>query len=153
MTTENLFFGGVPTEPDVRALRDAFPDSKMAHGDLITHAQVEATIGTSRASSRYRTVTTRWRKAVERETGRVILGPEKGVGFRVLDNTQKIDLGYLKFTSAVRSARRAHVITARLDAGATEDDKARALQLQRRTAAVIASAQIRSASDLPKLEN
>jgi hypothetical protein len=149
---DNLFFGGVPTEPDVRALRDAFPEAEMEPGTIIPYERVEALIGAGRKSNRWKTVTEKWRKIVENQTGRVIIGTVAGVGFKVLDNTQKVDLGYSKFSSAVRIARRAHIITARLDAGASDDDKARALQLQRRTAAVIATAQVRSVADLPKLE-
>lgn len=147
-----VFSGGVPTDPEVRALRDAFPDSSLNIGDVIAYEEVEKIIGSSKASNRFRAVTTRWRGMVERESGRIVIGTEAGVGFKVLDNVQKIDLGNSKLASAVRSSRRAYVLTARVEvAELSEEEKARLLTLQRRSAAIIATAQIKSIADLPKL--
>lgn len=146
------FFGGVPTEPEVRALRDAYPDSEMKAGTVIPYEDVEKVIGSKKESNRFRCVTARWRGMVERETGRVVLGVEPGVGFKVLDPAQKIDLGHAKLASAVRHSRRAYVLTARVEtAGLSDDEKGRLMVLQRRSAALIATAQIKSTADLPKL--
>lgn len=151
--SEKLFAGGVPTEPEVRALREAFPEGEMKPGQVIPYEEVERVINTRRDDNRFRSVTTRWRKVVERETGDVVLGSEPNVGFKVLDNTAKISLGHSKLTTAVRSSRRAYVLTARVSPKElSEEEKTRWLALQRRSAAMIATAQIKSTAPLPTLE-
>lgn len=148
----SVFFGGMPTEPDIKSIRDSYPDSELKPGMLIPYDAVEGIINAKRRSSRFQTVTTQWRKKVERETGRVVIGTEPGVGFKVLDNVQKIDLGNSKLATAVRQSRRAYVLTARVEvAGLSEEEKGRLLTLQKRSAALIATAQIKSTADLPTL--
>jgi len=149
---DGVFFGGVPTEPDIRALRDAYPESEMTAGTVIPYEAVEEIIGVGRDENRWKSVTNRWRKVVERETGRVVIGVEAGVGFRVLDAVQKIDLGHSKLATAGRHARRAYVLTARVEtAGLSDEEKARLMNLQKRSGAFIAAAQIKSTAELPTL--
>ena len=149
---DNVFFGGVPTEPDVKALRETWPDSAMEAGQVIPYDAVAKVIGSKRESARFRTVTSRWRALVERETGRIVIGVELGVGFKVLDNTQKIDLGHSHLASAVRQSRRAYRLTATVDTkGLDEQDRDRLTLLQRRSGALLATAQIKGTAALPTL--
>ena len=91
MANEKLYFGGIPTDIDVRALREAFPESGLKVGQLIPYAAVEAIVKTPKDSCRFKTITGRWRRLVERDS-EIILGAEKGQGFRVLDNSEKLEL-------------------------------------------------------------
>lgn len=151
--SDNVFFGGVPTDPEVRQLREAYPESEMEPGHVIPYDDVAKVINTGKATNRFRSVTTRWRNIVERETGRIVIGTEAGVGFKVLDNSQKIDLGHSKLASAVKSSRRAYLLTARVETrGLSQEERDRLLVLQRRSASLIATAQIKSTAELPTLE-
>lgn len=149
---DKLFFGGIPTEPDVRALREAYPEKDMKTGTLIPYADVAKLIHCDKDSSRFHTVTSRWRRMVEREADRIVIGTEANVGFKVLDNSQKLDLGHSKLTSAVRSTRRAFILTSRVEIKAlTEEERERLTNLQRRSAAVLGAAQIKATAQLPSL--
>lgn len=151
--SDKVFFGGVPTDPEVRQLRDAYPDADLQPGAVIPYDDAAAVIGSPKDSARFRTVTTRWRSMVERESGKIVIGTEHGVGFKVLDNVQKISLGNAKLASAVKSSRRAYILTARVETkGLSQEEKDRLLLLQRRSGALLATAQIKSAADLPSLE-
>ena len=69
MTNTKIFLGGVPTEPDVTALNEAFPVSELLPGKFIEDSQISAVINVSPRSSRFKTVLDRWRKVAEREHG------------------------------------------------------------------------------------
>ena len=151
--SQEQYFGGIPTEPDVNRLRDQFPDSGMESGQVISYEEVERLIDCRKGSARFQTVTSRWRRLVERETGRIIIGTERGVGFKVLDNQQKLNLSSDTFRQAIRRSRRAYQVTGRINLRQlSEDERQRLLGIQQRTAAVVATAQIQSTTDLPSLE-
>lgn len=61
MTNTKIFLGGVPTEPDVTALNEAFPVSELLPGKFIEYSQISAVINVSPRSSRFKTVLDRWR--------------------------------------------------------------------------------------------
>lgn len=155
MAKSSVFLGGVPTDPDVHALRARWPESSLSVGMVIPFEDIEAVLRLHRNAHRFKTVTGRWRKLVESGTGTIVIGSERSVGFRVLSNEQKLDLGNQKFVSAVKSSRRAFEITGRVDIKtATDDEKARATFLQNRAAAILSVAQIRStSSELPSLSD
>lgn len=155
MSKSQVFFGGVPTDPDIQALRARWPESGLSVGMVIPFDEIEALLRMRRSDCRFKTVTNRWRKVIENGTGTIILGSERGIGFRVLSNSQKLDLGNQKFASAVKSSRRAFEITGRVDVKtATDEEKDRASFLQRRAAAVLGVSQIRStSSELPALSD
>ncbi len=147
-----LFFGGVPTDPEVNMLRERYPVADMSPGRVIPYNEVADLIGCPRDDRRFTTITNRWRRLVENETQTVVIGTLRGVGFKVLDNTGKIDLGQTKLVTAVRSARRSYKLTATVRGQLSEEDKERLIQLQRRSGALLATAQIKSNVELPKLE-
>lgn len=148
-----MYFGGVPTEPDIRLLRSTYPEADMKPGDRIGYKEVAKLIGSPPESSRFRGVTNRWRKLIETETGSLILGTIAGEAFVVLDEVQKIDLGHGKLRTAVRTTKRAYVITSRVDIkDLPQEERDRLMALQRRSAAILSTAQIKSTADLPKLE-
>ncbi|MEM1345748.1 MAG: hypothetical protein AAGI34_14375 [Pseudomonadota bacterium] len=152
MTEGRAFFGGVPTAPDIIALRERWPDSSLTPGDLIRYSDVAAVLRIDPNSRRFWSVTRRWRMLVEQETGRVVLGCRHGVGFEVLDNTGKLDLSHAKLATAARAARRAAKVSATVDmATLSSEEKHRLLILQRRSAAIICANQIKGDGNLPSL--
>lgn len=153
--TGNLYFGGIPTEPDVKALRDAYPETEMTPNSVIPYEEVEAVIGVQKDSARFRTVTDRWRAVVQQENKALVIGTERGVGFKVLTNHQKLNLSNAKLKTAARSARRSYALTAKVQTDQlTEEERERLTTIQRRSAAFLASQQIKSKeTDLPSLED
>ncbi len=59
-----LYFGGLPTEMDVRRLRDAFTP-KVGTG--VTYEEIENVIGARYKSGRFDSVTSAWRRGLMRE--------------------------------------------------------------------------------------
>ncbi len=98
------FFGGIPTSIDVRKLREAFPS--LREGDEITHEQVEAVIGSERHASRYRTVTSAWRRELLRNDG-IEIGAVIGIGFRCLTPPERIDSSVAGVKAGARKQIRA----------------------------------------------
>lgn len=68
----SMFFGGVPTEPDVLKLLEAFP--VIEPGQTIPYAEIEKILGIDRQvkMSRFRTVLTAWIKKVKVEKNFVL---------------------------------------------------------------------------------
>jgi len=98
--------GGMPTAPDVKLIRDYYPDSDLREGETeITHEKIAEIIGVSVDSNRFQTVQRAWRKAAERDSGKVIAS-ENGV-FRVLDDSGKLTSVDREIRGAGRKIRRA----------------------------------------------
>jgi hypothetical protein len=154
MSDAQLHFGGVPTGPDVKKIRDRWPDGSLKAGDKISYEQMASVIGHNKADTRFKTVTQQWRKAVEEATaGRVSIGTIPGEGFIVLDDSQKHSAAVGKLRSAGRAAKRSVILTSFVDASnLTEDERARHYQLQVRNAAVLGALQVRgNGKALPSL--
>ena len=94
-----LFFGGVPTEPDVKKLHEAFgvPD----RGAVVSHSEIAAVIGVYRDESRYWTVVNRWRKDIEQEHG-IVSDVDPGNAVEFLTDERAFDFGLKKRRSAIR---------------------------------------------------
>lgn len=152
MSNEKLFFGGLPTEYDVNALREHYSETQMKPGTIMPYKEVERIIDCEKGSCRFQTVTNRWRRLVEKESG-FIIGTERGVGFKVLKENQKVDLGFSKLRSAVRSSRRAYVVAGSVNvAKLSTDDRNRLTFVQKKASAVICAAQQKGKeAELPKL--
>lgn len=143
-----MYFGGIPTSPDVNRIRESFPDSSLS---VVTYEEIEKVLGCDRGTNRFKAVTNRWRKLVEKESGKVI-GVEAGKGFKVLNETEKLDLGCQKFASAVRLGRRSFVVTGLVDRkGLSSEDASRLDHMQKRAASVLAAAQVKPTAVLPTM--
>ena len=88
---QKTYFNGLPTDLDIRRIRDQFPDDALNCEQKISHEEIEQIIECSRDSYRYKTVTARWRKLVENSTNKII-GADRGTGFIVLSEPGKLDL-------------------------------------------------------------
>lgn len=146
-----VFRRGIPTEADVEKLRSAFPSGALAVGDLIPYADIEETLGVTRAQSRFYTVVRAWRSSVEKVDS-IIFGTVNGVGLRVLSENGKVQQAADHMKAATRQALRcmsvlSHVNTAALSA----DHKAAYDKLRFNAANVTALGHASRPKELPTL--
>jgi len=149
-TGTTLHFGGVPTDIEVRAIRERWPEHTLEAGQVLAYDDIADVAGITRGSGRWASVTARWRRTCEAHG--VLIGTERGEGFKVLGARDRLELSEHKFGCAVRATRRSlrvagSVATSEL----TQEERARLDFTQRRAAAVLGTAQIRAAADLPRL--
>lgn len=97
------FAGGVPTEPDVKALLQAI--TNLEPGKVVEHAEIEAVIKVDRRKSRYRTVVDAWRARLLREQN-VDLQARAGVGFVVLTEEERVGASVRDYGSGARKMGR-----------------------------------------------
>ena len=109
MRNKKLFFGGVPTDPEVKRIQKVYNELTLEEGTIIPYEDIEDIINESRETSRFKSVTTAWRKHVEKTTCKVI-GCVPGEAFKVLTDVEKLKLSGCKLKGAARSARRAYVV-------------------------------------------
>ena len=146
-----LFFGGLPTDIEMAKLREAYPESKMSSGDFFPYSDIEKLIELEWKSTRFRSVTNRWRRVVEGETN-IFIHPDPGKGFKVLTEPEKLALSGKKFGSAGKIARRSFVIGSRVDRKALSENELTALDhLASGAAKIHAAAQIKRQLELPKI--
>lgn len=152
MANSKLYFGGIPTEIDIRKLREAYPDGSLTVGRIINYTEVEALLRMKRTDNRWRTVTHRWRRLVEKESG-VIVGTVDGEAFKVLDDHETLDTACGKLRTSVRCARRSLVLNTYVDRKKlTAEEGKRHDFLSARGAAIMAATQLRGrGAELPKL--
>lgn len=124
-----LFLGGVPTAPDVKKLRKAFPE--LVDGQDISHEEVESVLNMDSRSSRYRSVTTAWRKEMLNEEN-IEVSAVAGVGFRCLTGPERLSTNIKGFRAGTRkqgkSIRRVTMVPAEK---LGEQDQAKQLHLMR----------------------
>jgi hypothetical protein len=148
---KNVFFGGVPTEPDVEKLRKEWPEEELEPGDIIPYDEVCSIIGVKFRQSRFRTVTNAWRKMVEEETN-IIIGTEPSVGFRVLSESEKAKLSGSKLRASTRAAKRSYIVAARVDRCKLEEEEQKKLDHYVGVSAkIILAAKLRGKPILPEI--
>lgn len=141
---KTVFFGGLPTEPDVKRLRESFPPDAMRPGQIITYEEVSEIIASPYPSSRFDCVTGRWKRNLEKETN-IILGTKPGEAFVVLSEPEKVELAGRRLREGGRKARRAWVVAQRTDRAALSQEQIKALDHQIGVSSkIIASAQLRN---------
>ena len=144
MNRIDVFLGGVPTEPDIRAIREAYPDHTLEVGQIIPYEALEKIIGKPRRSYRFQSVTTRWRKLVEEEMPGIVIGAVANRGYRVEDDLGKLGLARSKMSSAARALHRSIVVAGRVDRKALDEDATKRLDhLQKVQGSAAAGMQLR----------
>lgn len=63
----DLYFGGLPTAPDVRTWLDRWPIETLVPGKVLRPAELAAAIGVQPGQNRYRTVESAFRKMLRRD--------------------------------------------------------------------------------------
>jgi len=146
------YFGGVPTDLDIKKIRSEFPDLALKDGQRISYEEIAGLIKEPVRSNRFRSVTTRWRKLIEEESN-IIVGCVDGRAFVVLTDGQKLGLAGTKFRSAVKHTRRARKLLARTDRNKlSKEERERFDHQDRNTAAILLAAQQKSPKALPDLK-
>lgn len=153
MGKERVFFGGVPTEPDVKKLMDAIDVKALPKGSSIEYETVSEIIGIQYKAPRWRSVTLSWRKKLEKDFGIIIDCSQTESAFIVLTEGGKVGLSGRKLRSAVSSARRAYIVSGQVDVKQlSEDEKAKHDFFSARAGNILVSAQLRSGNkNLPEL--
>lgn len=156
MDTESkatFFDRGIPTEPDVRALRKHFPDSMIKTGVSISYYEVARIIDAQPGTSRFKTVTNRWRSELEKDTGFVI-GAYGDECFTVMAASQINTASKKKLRSASRAVKRSIVLTKRIDRNELNADERKQLDYtQRANGIIMAAMQTASKAKLPTIED
>lgn len=146
-----LFRVCIPTDIDVRKLRDAFPDTTLTAGFVVTYDAICKLLDIpSSEASRFISVTKAWRKRLARESG-IYFKAQDGK-FTVLDDAGKADLSIQKTTSAVRRVRDSVIVAKSVNRNMmTEDQLKRFDTAQRYNSSVLAIQTIKQKIELPTL--
>ena len=97
-----LYFKGLPTDPEMRKLREAYPKDSLKEGRTIQYDELESIIGTAYGSSRFDTVISRWRRLMQREHGIHIDPHVPGKSLKVLDDHEKAEKAKKAFQESVK---------------------------------------------------
>lgn len=92
MSDAKVYFGGLPTKPDVDKIMRSIK-AEERRGGVVKHEEIEGLIKVERTENRYKTVCNAWRKKVFTAHGVKIVGDRPdvvGVGFAVLTNKEQI---------------------------------------------------------------
>lgn len=117
-----LYFGGVPTDGELKMLRDRWPDTGLQPGQTITCEEIAAVIHVAVKTARFRTVTERWRRCVERGPVGLVVGRHEWA-FHILKAGQVVNSNESDLRSAAKKARRAAVRGAKIDVLQLSEDE------------------------------
>lgn len=107
MAEAKVFRGGIPVEPEVKALMEQLaPDWK--EGEVMPYSRIEAVVGCAWRSNRFRTVLESWRNRLMREQN-IDTAVVPGVGVKRLLPVERITASQDDGRSATRKLRRAKV--------------------------------------------
>jgi hypothetical protein len=114
------FFGGVPTDIEVKQLSERF--GVPVAGQIVTYESITEAIKVDKSTYRWRTVVTAWRKKLEREHN-IILKAIDNVGFEALNAAGRVELSARVFKQAVRRTGRAANIAAQTNRAELSEDQ------------------------------
>ena len=103
MEAHELFFGGIPLEPDLDRLDAAYPN--LQAGDYLPYEEIGKIIQAPYRENRWCTVTRAWRQRLI-EKRNLVLSPAKGVAFYVLSDEQTLEAAPCAVTFVARKLRR-----------------------------------------------
>lgn len=106
-----LFLGGVPVRSDVDRLIEGL---EYEPGTLIAHNEIAALIGVAKGTNRYRTVVGAWKRRMLSERN-VDIQVERGVGYRVLLEPERVAHGVKGYRAALKAGGKAVGRVARAD--------------------------------------
>ena len=145
-----LFKIGLPTDLDVKRLRERYPDNQLLPGVTIQYADIYPIIGVKEDNGRFKSVTYAWRKKLLSESGIILKAQDKK--FMVCDNVEKAQLAVDKTKMAARAVRRSSIIGKLVDRKALSEDQLKRLDFsQRFNASVTALQTIKHQAELPTI--
>ena len=147
-----IFKIGIPTDFDVKRLRERYPDNSLTPGMEVRYADICAIIGVqSYKTGRFQSVTNAWRKAIMSESG-IILKAKEGTHYVVCDNADKAQIAVDKMKMAARATRRSIIIGKLVDRKALSEDQLKRFDFsQRFNASVLALQSVKPLAELPTL--
>lgn len=122
----NNYFGGIPTEPDVKKIRETYPEEDLEIGEIVKYEEIEKLINVNRKSHRFKGVTNHWRKAVFDEKN-ILIAAERGIGFKKLSEGEKVGQTSLHLRKAGRAVNRSYVIIGKIDTRQLSEEQRRQL--------------------------
>lgn len=141
------YLGGVPTGPDVKLLRDTYPEEELSVGRIIPYEDVEQLIQAKRRSFRFQTVTQKWRGQISHETD-IVIGTERGIGFKVLSDHEKVELVASKTNMAINSSGKALFYSTKVESrNVSKEDRERLHHIEMVNGNILAAAQLRKRVD------
>ena len=145
-----LFKIGLPTDLDVKRLRERYPDNQLLPGVTIQYADIYPIIGVKEDNGRFKSVTYAWRKKLLSESGIILKAQDKK--FMVCDNVEKAQLAVDKTKMAARAVRRSSIIGKLVDRKALSEDQLKRFDFsQRFNASVTALQTIKHQAELPTI--
>ena len=111
MSKKTMYFSGVPTDPDVTMLSDAY---KQLPDETIPYSDIEKIIGCPRQSNRFRSVTTAWRKKIERETDHILIAIRND-GYKKATPKERVTFCGRKINSGIKFIARGAKVAASTD--------------------------------------
>ena len=143
------FNGGIPTEPDVALLMEAYKVPEP--GTLIEYSAAESIIGQKRSACRFRSVTTAWRKKLLKDHN-VIMGAVKNVGFKSLEPNERSGFIGGKYKTGIRFVRKSQILAVRSDVTKMSPEARRVVEHVQHTAAALVLADATAAKALPPIK-
>lgn len=103
------FFGGLPTEFDVKKMFERFGIPEPTQ--IISYDDIETCIAVKKNSFRFRTVTNAWRKQMELKHN-LIFKAIPGNGFECLNPSGRVDFSFIKHGRGLKQVAKATNIAA-----------------------------------------
>ena len=128
---------GVPTEPDVKRLRDRF--GVPEEGTMVPYSEASELLGIDRHADRFVTVTTAWRKALYREHN-VVMESVANKGWRCLPPNDRVRFSWQRYKGGLRRVWRASEVAEKTDRSKLGKDEVTACDHLRKCAAAIRTA-------------
>lgn len=141
-----LFFGGVPTGPDVDRIFEALG---VPEPGIVGHETLAAIIGEEPASSRYRTVVKAWRDRLFNDHN-VATDHERGIGVKVLTPEEWVRVEGLRGRGVTRHAVKVHNFGAAVPVAELDARSLAVHDHQQRFLTVVAETALREHRDLRK---
>ena len=111
-TKSSLFFGGIPTAPDVDALIEEFGVPEI--GTLISYSDISKIIGVTKDKNRFRSVIEAWKKRLDIKHN-VIMEAVRNNGYKAMSPSGRIGFGSKQIKSAVKKINNVVRIFVRTD--------------------------------------
>lgn len=117
-----LFLGGIPTEPDVKRLRDKY--HALTVDQIIPYADLEASIGSKKGTARFGSVVGAWRKWLFGQHN-IILDAIKNTGFKVANPESRIIGCGDRYKRGLKQISKSGNIAAQTDSATLSDEQKR----------------------------
>lgn len=118
-----LFFGGIPTEVDVKKLETAY--GTPTPGAVLKHEEIERVIGHAWKTARYTSVLNQWRNRLYRSAN-IVSVVDAGIGVRFLHEHERVGLCRGRLKQSAKHMRRTAVVANSTDVTKIADPMIRA---------------------------